>query len=124
MTKQVAFDILLPMLTGLNVLPGPGPAFPLLFAAAGAAILSCLASHPGDLLVTAVNKMSRDDNVDGVKSTAASAGLLAVARALYRRDGWRGLTKGLKTRLLHVGTVVTVQLSIYDLVRNAIVAAP
>jgi solute carrier family 25 phosphate transporter 3 len=79
-----------------------------LTAAVVASVLSCLASQPGDMLLSLANahEGERRNTVD-------------LARVLWRLKGWRGFFVGLKTRLLHVGMIVTMQLLIYDLVKRS-----
>jgi solute carrier family 25 phosphate transporter 3 len=105
-TKNVSFDLITTALyrrwssTVGWVVP--------LTAAVVASVLSCLASQPGDMLLSLVNahEGERRDTMD-------------LARVLWRLKGWRGFFVGLKTRLLHVGMIVTMQLLIYDFVKRS-----
>ena len=71
---------------------------------ATAAVLSTLASQPGDAILSEVNAGSGADRSVGgaVKQLGAS-----------------GLARGLQARLVHVGLIVTVQLILYDNLKHA-----
>ena len=71
---------------------------------ATAAVLSTLASQPGDAILSEVNAGSGADRSVGgaVKQLGAS-----------------GLARGLQARLVHVGLIVTVQLILYDQLKHA-----
>lgn len=99
-TKQVSFDAL----SDLSV--------PTLAAAAIAAILSTLASQPGDAILSEVSKAKKGGGEGGV-TTDLSIG------AVVQRLGGEGLARGLQARLIHVGLIVTVQLVLYDTLKHA-----
>lgn len=111
-TKNVSFDILARFFYSL--LRSSGAAIsgtvsfgiPLL-AAATASVLSSITSQPGDMVLSLVNahggeKTSRD----------------FVRNILQSERGISGFFVGFKTRLLHVGITVTIQLLIYDYVKR------
>ena len=75
-----------------------------LFAATLAAILSCVASQPGDVLLTATYKDS--------EHTHGAIG------EVWESGGVRALFTGIKARLLHVISTVTVQLFAYDFLKR------
>ena len=113
-TKNASFDLFTTWLYGAwramghSVTANIQIAIPLASALA-AAVLSCVSSHPGDMLLSLVNahegsKRTRDfakDIMDG-------------------NDGIRGFFVGIKPRFLHVIMIVTVQLMIYDFVKRLV----
>ena len=74
-----------------------------LVAAALASVLATIASQPGDMLLSLVNAHEGEIRTRDV-----------WRNVLRSERGIRGLFVGFKTRLLHVGIVVTLQLLIYD----------
>ena len=99
-TKQVTFDLLRE--GGDFALPLPAFACTAA-AAASAAVLSTLASQPGDAILSEVVS----DN--GVSTIRGAVGTLGPA----------GLARGLRARLVQVGVIVTVQLVLYDTLKHA-----
>ena len=106
-------------------------------AALVAAVLSSLASQPGDTLLSAVNQSSKKVFLEGPiggRNTGAGApgGLieeeieialknpLEVMRDTLDEVGFRGLFKGTKARLLHVSFYVVVQFLVYDFVKQLV----
>jgi len=114
MVKQVSFDFLTAYAyasvaaMGMGVTPNIKWAITL-SAALTAAFFSTLASQPGDMLLSSVNKYKED----GSKPTTAEA-----ARDILSKDGWKGLFRGTKARILHTGAIVTAQLTLYDIVKQ------
>lgn len=110
MTKNVSFDFLTKFMyrmwavsaghTMSVVIP--------LFAAAAASVLSCLSSQPGDMLLSLVNAH------EGERRRTRDL----VQQIFHSDRGMQGFFVGVKTRLLHVGLIVTVQLLIYDFVKR------
>lgn len=80
-----------------------------LFSAFAASILSCVASQPGDMLLSLVNAHEGDKTANDF--------LRDISKS---RSGLRRLFVGMKTRFLHVGIIVTVQLLIYDFVKRLV----
>ena len=99
-TKQVTFDLL--RAGGDFALPLPAFACTAA-AAASAAVLSTLASQPGDAILSEVVS----DN--GVSTIRGAVGTLGAS----------GLARGLRARLVQVGVIVTVQLVLYDTLKHA-----
>ena len=104
-TKQCVFDFLCAVAYGMalfNRLPG-------LAISLGAAVLtsclSCFASQPGDVLLTAVYKDSDHDS---------------HLKDIWTSSGLRGFFVGTKARLIHVGLICTIQLVVYDMLRVAL----
>jgi len=112
-TKNVSFDFITTYAYataragGFHMGPTTKFTVPLLSAAL-ASILSCVSSQPGDMLLSLVNAHEGDR-----RRTRD------FVRDILRSDrGVRGLFIGIKTRLLHVGIIVTLQLLIYDFVKR------
>jgi len=113
-TKNCSFDML--TMTAYRILREMGYALttnvkiavPLLSAVA-AAILSCISSHPGDMLLSLVNAH------EGPKRTRDFA-----KEILHGDGGARGFLVGIKPRFLHVILIVTVQLTIYDFAKRLV----
>ena len=63
---------------------------------------SCLASQPGDVLLTASYKNSKHPS------------FMALVRKTYASGGLPAFFVGTKARLLHVGAIITIQLAMYD----------
>jgi solute carrier family 25 (mitochondrial phosphate transporter), member 3 len=133
-TKNVAFDIFTRFSYGAvsRRVAGPIPstakiAVPFVSAFA-ASMLSCVASQPGDMLVSLVNAHEDDSTVPSLVVTRhgsqgapkLSPTRKAMQTILSSDKGVRGLFVGLKTRLLHVGIIVTLQLLVYDFVKRLV----
>jgi len=71
-------------------------------------ILSCVSSHPGDLLLSLVN--AHKGNIT-MKDFAVQT---------MKKDGIRGFFVGLNARFLHVGIIVTTQLMMYDIIKRLV----
>ena len=103
-TKQVTFDALIDAAARSSLLlprwASTGA------AAAAAAVLSTIASQPGDAILSEVSK-------GGAAPTDRSIGG-AIAHL-----GTAGLARGLQARLVQVGVIVTVQLILYDTLKHA-----
>ena len=104
-TKQVTFDALVDAAAraSLPVLPRWASTAA---AAASAAVLSTIASQPGDAILSEV---SRGGEGEGDGSIGHAIDKLGAA----------GLARGLKARLVQVGVIVTVQLVLYDTLKHA-----
>ena len=103
-TKQVTFDALVD--AAARAAPSPLPRWASTAgAAAAAAVLSTLASQPGDAILSEVNSGGADHE----------GGVWAAAERL----GADGLVRGLRARLAQVGVIVTVQLVLYDTLKHA-----
>eukprot|EP00746_Dinoflagellata_sp_MGD_P092003 gnl/MRDRNA2_/MRDRNA2_36430_c0_seq1.p1 gnl/MRDRNA2_/MRDRNA2_36430_c0~~gnl/MRDRNA2_/MRDRNA2_36430_c0_seq1.p1 ORF type:complete len:449 (+),score=83.14 gnl/MRDRNA2_/MRDRNA2_36430_c0_seq1:75-1421(+) len=110
MTKQVSFDLVSSLLR--DTVPDMYklyPAVPALTASSITALLSCFASHPGDMLLTATFKQSGE-----AKSTGE------IFNSILKRYGPRGFFLGLTARLGHVVAIVSPQLVIYDICKQAL----
>ncbi|KAL7453044.1 hypothetical protein ACHAWC_005318 [Mediolabrus comicus] len=114
MGKQVSFDIfaglLYGTLLGLTFLPKNGIALEVEVGAAFlASIVACLASHPGDVLLTATYKDGGDTNDKNIFETI---------QQLYTDGGITAFFRGLNARFIHVGCIITFQLVIYDQIKQ------
>lgn len=111
-TKNVSFDIITrafysalraqgKALTGTTMFTIP------LVSAAIASVLSTISSQPGDMVLSLVNAHKGDrPSREFFRSISKS------------ERGLRGFFVGFKTRLLHVGMIVTIQLLVYDYVKR------
>jgi solute carrier family 25 (mitochondrial phosphate transporter), member 3 len=75
--------------------------------ALAAGVLSSLASQPGDTLLSMVNSQLGDGR-----------SLLSTMMRIVSKLGIKGLFKGTGARIMHVSTVVMVQLVLYDAVKT------
>lgn len=111
-TKNVSFDLLTKAAYGALLVKTATASGTTKFAiplasAAMASVLSCVSSQPGDMLLSLVN------------AHGGSRRTHDIARAILRSDrGFRGFFVGMKTRFIHVGIIVTLQLLIYDFVKR------
>lgn len=103
-TKNVSFDFLTKFMHSHTPIKIGIP----LVAAAVASVLSCLSSQPGDMLLSLVNAH------EGERRRTRDL----ISQIYHSHRGIRGFMVGVKTRLLHVGVIVTVQLLIYDFVKR------
>jgi solute carrier family 25 phosphate transporter 3 len=71
-----------------------------------AAVLGTLASQPGDVILSAVNS----------NTTGGSMSTLIVQAA--KQLGVSGMFRGIQARLVHVASIVVIQLLVYDYVKQ------
>jgi solute carrier family 25 (mitochondrial phosphate transporter), member 3 len=110
-TKNVSFDVFTKLFYSIMRAQGmaisAATAFTVpLVSASIASILSCISSQPGDMVLSLVNAREGD-----IRSRE-------IYRDIIRVRGFRGFFVGFKTRMLHVGIIVTLQLLIYDYVKR------
>ncbi|KAL1520242.1 hypothetical protein AB1Y20_023712 [Prymnesium parvum] len=110
--KQVSFDLFCKAAHALVAVVGVSElqrhkltALVPLIAALPAAVLACVLSHPGDMLLT---RYYRDQEAGRTRS------VLHTLRSVYREGGVRALFLGIQARLLHVIGILWVQLVVYD----------
>lgn len=103
MAKQVSFDMFASYLY-LFISAKTEVEF---FAAFLASILACLASHPGDVVLTATYKVSGSND-----------GFVQVVTNLYDQKGINGFFAGISARFFHVGAIITSQLILYDIIKQ------
>lgn len=124
MAKQVSFDVFASMLyTGFMTytvvsLPQTEIAFGIEIGAAFlASVIACIASHPGDVLLTATyNQGNRNDN----DTTTNSRGLRATISNVYNDGGIQAFFRGINARFVHVACIITFQLVIYDQIKQVL----
>lgn len=112
MAKQVSFDFVATCLYGVAAMLAINhysftPKLVLILAAFTSSCLSCIFSHPGDMVLTQFFK-------------GTSTSTLATFREIIKNDGIAGLFVGIKARFLHVGAIITVQLCLYDVIKQAL----
>lgn len=111
-TKNVSFDILtrsfyaMIRAQGMALTAGSMFFIPLLSAAL-ASMLSTVTSQPGDMVLSLVNAHKGDRKAGEIFKSI-----------LHSTHGMRGFFIGFRTRLLHVGVTVTIQLMVYDFVKR------
>jgi len=112
MTKQVSFDVFAGMLysaaAALNLADASVKLEVEIGAAFLASILSCISSQPGDVILTDTYKLKTLERSD----------FKQVVKGVYDEQGFRGFFSGLSARLLQVGTIITSQLVLYDIVKQ------
>jgi solute carrier family 25 phosphate transporter 3 len=92
---------------GLAISPANKIIIPVMSAAL-ASVMSCISSQPGDMLLSVMNAQ------EGERRRTRD-----IIQDIRRSDkGIRGFFVGIKTRFLHVGIIVTLQLFIYDVVKQ------
>jgi solute carrier family 25 phosphate transporter 3 len=69
-------------------------------------LVSCIGSQPGDMILTMT--YNNKDNNKGIRS---------IVKSIYRRHGLKGFFLGLDARILHVISIVTSQLMLYDIIK-------
>jgi len=113
--KQVSFDLVAKMFYGFVASTTLfAPTDVKLEVSVGAAfcasILACIASHPGDVLLTAT---FQDTTALSSPKSASS-----LAFDIYQRKGVKGFITGIGARFYHVGLIVTLQLVLYDFIKQ------
>lgn len=113
MAKQVSFDIVASFIYALvaekasHVKKEDIKFIVSVSAAFVASIVACLSSQPGDMILTETYKgASSGDNVFG------------VIKKIHNRGGLGAFFTGTQARILHVSTIITSQLVIYDIVKQ------
>jgi solute carrier family 25 phosphate transporter 3 len=111
-TKNVSFDIITrffySMMKAQNMAITATTGFAIPFVSAViASVLSSITSQPGDMVLSLVNAHEGDQRPQEI-----------FRNIVESERGIKGLFVGFKTRLLHVGIIVTVQLLIYDYVKR------
>ena len=95
-------------------------------AALAAAFLSSIASQPGDTLLSVVNKAARSPSHSPSPSPSPSptsqrqsevSAMTIISEAINELQ-FRGLFRGTRERLVHVGVIVVTQLLIYDSIKS------
>lgn len=116
MAKQVSFDIFTSFFYGVVAVLRSADAeavsaflaWTITFGSAAlSSVLSCITSQPGDVILTEMYKHQ------------GSCTTLGLISNIYEESGILGFFAGLKPRLAHVGAIITSQLAIYDVVKQA-----
>jgi solute carrier family 25 phosphate transporter 3 len=109
LAKQVSFDTIAKILYAAAINANFAAAdvkFEVSFGAALlASMLACLLSHPGDVILTATFK-------------ASNPSFPSVVSQIYEESGTKGFFSGLSARFVHVGTIITSQLILYDILKQ------
>lgn len=114
MAKQVSFDVFAAMLYGIILanfaeLGKEDIKWVVAFGAAFiASIFACISSQPGDMVLTATYKETSDKT------------FIAILQDIYEKAGVAGFFTGTGARLVHVCSIITTQLVIYDVVKQAL----
>ena len=77
-------------------------------SAFSAAVLACVFSQPRDMILT---KTYRDHS---------HAGFTAIVSSIFKEHGLAGYFIGLPARLMHVASIITSQLVLYDMIKIAL----
>ncbi len=114
MGKQVSFDLIargLYLLAASRALQQKDIKFAVLLTSAfTSAVVACLLSQPGDMILTETYKQQGE----------GGRGFRNVVGGIYRRRGIPGFFLGTSARLAHVVSIITTQLVIYDVVKVAL----
>lgn len=112
MAKQVSFDIFAGLLYGLfqknETSFGADDIKWIVSVTAAfiASIFACIFSQPGDMILTETYKEKTEQ------------GFLGVVQSIYDKGGLQGFFTGTGARILHVSSIITSQLVIYDIVKQ------
>jgi len=111
--KQVSFDIIAKMLYKLvanMALKAEDLKWVVSVVAASiASIFACISSQPGDMILTETFKAK------------SGKGVLEIVGDIYKnKGGVAGFFTGTGARIIHVGMIITSQLVIYDIVKQAL----
>ena len=77
-------------------------------AAACTSLAACFLSQPGDMILTETYKGS------------SGKGFFGIVGDIYKTKGFAGYFTGTAARIAHVSTIITSQLVIYDIVKQAL----
>lgn len=113
MAKQVSFDVVAGMLYSYLATRDEGSLniddlkwVVSVISAFIASIFACISSQPGDMILTETYKGK------------SSNGFFGVVGNIYNKGGLPGFFTGTGARILHVSTIITSQLVIYDIVKQ------
>lgn len=93
-----------------------------------ASLVACIFSQPGDMILTETYKRDEKEKDKKVKATTTSTTTTAsttkafpqVIASIFQRGGIGEFFRGTDARILHVGMIITSQLVIYDIVKQAL----
>jgi len=107
MAKQVSFDIIAALL--YTLLGDKDMKFLVsVMSAFAASLFACIFSQPGDMILTETYKGKNPGSFPGVINT------------IWDRGGVSAFFTGTSARIVHVGMIITSQLVIYDIVKQAL----
>jgi len=115
MAKQVSFDVVAGLLytalanRGASVVDNAKWAVSII-AAFVASLFACIFSMPGDTILTETYK----------DKESTTKNFFGVVRGIHERKGLAGFFAGTRARIAHVGVIITSQLVIYDMVKQAL----
>ena len=126
MGKQVSFDVFAAYLYSLMSayaawLPSGEIALGVEIGAAFlASIVACLASHPGDVILTATYKggSSNGSKGDMIQKETSDSSFGKILVQIYNEEGISGFFRGLSARFIHVGCIITFQLVVYNEIKT------
>lgn len=127
MGKQVSFDVISGMLYLLatNLFPGQDmKLFVSLGSAFLASVVACFFSQPGDMILTATYNAHGGSHSHGHGHSASvndgnvDPAFTSIVRSIYKSRGLSGFFLGIQARLAHVAAIITVQLVIYDYLKQ------
>jgi len=125
--KQVSFDVLATFFYEFygNFLEIVNKWLVSISAAACASLVACLMSQPGDMILTQTYSSSKSPEKQKKKrrgaaeeSSSSTKPFGVAVSEIYERGGSTEFFRGLSTRILHVGVIITSQLVVYDLVKQ------
>ena len=112
MAKQVSFDIVAGVLYAALTVEGKSAAdlkwIVSVTSAFVASLCACISSQPGDMILTETFKGS------------SGKGFLGIVADINDKGGLPAFFTGTKARIVHVGMIITTQLVIYDIVKQAL----
>lgn len=116
MAKQVSFDVFAGLLYSIIAAKATDSAKAVddmkwvvsVTAAFIASIFACIFSQPGDMILTETYKGK------------SNKGIFGIVGDIYNTKGVPGFFTGTRARIMHVGAIITSQLVIYDLVKQAL----
>jgi len=113
MAKQVSFDIVAGLLYSFLATKKEGSInvddlkwVVSVISAFVASLFACISSQPGDMILTETYK------------GASQNGFFGVVGNIYNKGGFGGFFTGTGARIIHVSTIITSQLVIYDIVKQ------
>jgi len=114
MAKQVSFDIVAGILYSIlaskaaSISADDAKWAVSVTSAFVASIFACISSQPGDMILTETYKGS------------SGKGFFGIVGDIYKKNGLPGYFTGTAARIAHVSTIITSQLVIYDIVKQAL----
>ena len=124
MGKQVSFDVITKLFYGAALLLALDKTDSSVkwcisvLSAFVAAVIACVTSQPGDVILTSTYKgSSHGGAADTTVVSTSSTDFASVVSEIYHKHGLAGFYLGLQARLAHVASIITSQLVVYDVVK-------